>query len=170
MNYSFQVTGIKHAGVARFDFSRTALPDLVEGNLNEAVGIQDGSDATRFFCPNGQLRSGAGSGSINWNCVNPTGSPAVIANVNADRTFLANQAIDTLAGYNDWNNLRLNFTTSSVYDAGVGSWFVQHQRYLGAYKPVGITASRGIDREPKSPGRKDIVLNSFPSAGREAVQ
>ncbi len=149
MNYSFQVTGIKRNGVARFDFSRLALPNLVEGNLNEAVGIQDGSDMTRFFCPNGQMRSGVGSGAIDWNCVNPNNSPAVIANINADRTFSADQAIDTLAGYDDWDNLRLNFTTSSVYDAGVGSGYGQHQRYLGLYKPVGITAGRGIDREPE---------------------
>ena len=46
MNYSYQVTGIPPtdpdgAGplTGRLDYSRAALPDLVETNLNERAGI-----------------------------------------------------------------------------------------------------------------------------------
>ena len=151
MNYSFQVTGIRRTGVLspRFDLSRTLLPPLNENLLNETVGIQDGSDITRFFCQQSTLmKTGLGSGAIDWNC-SSSPNASVATNINADRTFLADPARDVLVGYNDWNSLRLNFTTSPLYDAGAGVGFIQHQRYLGAYKPSGITGTRGVDREPE---------------------
>ena len=143
MNYSFQVTGIG----GQFDLSRVQLPTLNENNLNEAVGVGGGS--TRYFCQQGALfRSDVGGG-VDWNCLNPINSLSVAENVNADRTFLAEQVRDTLAGYDDWSNIHLNFLPSPVYDAGVGAGFVQHRRYLGSYKPISITAGRGVDREPE---------------------
>ena len=153
MNYSFQVLGIRRTGVPplppRFDFSRTRLPTLNENALNEAVGIQDGSDITRFFCPqNFVVRSAAGAGAIDWNCSNVVNANAV-SNVNGDRTFQAVPLLNILEGYNDWSNLRLNFTTSPLYDAGAGTGFGQHQRYVGAYKPANISAGHGIDHEPE---------------------
>ncbi|NOT54982.1 MAG: hypothetical protein HOP18_10285 [Deltaproteobacteria bacterium] len=150
MNYFFQVSGIRRAGVPpRFDFSRTQLPTLNENALNEMVGIQGGLDRTRFFCPNFELQSAVGSGPIDWNCSSSLTTNAV-ANPNADRTFRALPLRDTLEGYNDWSNLRLNFRTSPVYDASAGAGFGQHQRYLGAYKPATMTAGHGIDREPEA--------------------
>jgi hypothetical protein len=152
MNYFFQVSGIRRTGVPspRFDFSRAQLPTLNENALNEMVGIQDGLDRTRFFCPQSFIvKSGAGSGAIDWNCSNSF-TPNVVANPNGDRTFQALPLRTTLEGYNDWGNLRLNFITSPVYDAGAGVGFGQHQSYLGAYKPVAVTLGHGVDREPEA--------------------
>jgi hypothetical protein len=155
MNYFFQVSGIKRTGVPspRFDFSRSQLLTLNENALNEATGIQGGPDRTSFFCPQNfvmRTNAGANAGVIDWNCSNAVNANAVTNNINADRTFLAVPLRDTLQGHNDWNNLRLNFTTSPTYDAGARAGFGQHQRYLGAYKPVTITARHGIDREPEA--------------------
>ena len=143
MNYFFQVLGIN----GQFDLSRAQLSTLNENSLNEAIGI--GGNPTRYFCGQGALVRFDAGGGVNWNCVNPVNSPAVTENINADRTFLAVQVYDTLRGHNDWNNVHLNFTASQLYDAGVGTGFVQHQSYLGAYKPIGLTVGRGVDREPE---------------------
>jgi hypothetical protein len=171
MNYFFQVMGIRRSGVAnpRFDFSRAQLPTLNENVLTEAVGIQDGLDITRFFCPNFSMKTAVGSGAIDWNCSNSF-TPNVVANPNGDRTFQALPLWNTLEGYNDWGNLRFNFMTSSVYDAGVGAGFGQHQRYLGAYKPANVSSGHGIDREPEAtlPGgrcQEFLSLERIPTTG-----
>lgn len=53
---------------ARIDFSAVALADLDEDSLNETVGIGNGTDNTRFFCPTGAVGIGSGTGAIDWNC------------------------------------------------------------------------------------------------------
>ncbi|HXG21623.1 MAG TPA: hypothetical protein VNN62_21425 [Methylomirabilota bacterium] len=141
MNYSFQVTGIN----GQFDFSRVTLAPLDENKLNEAVGV--GGSSTRYFCQAGALFKTDAGGPIDWNC--SSSSPPVKENINGDRTFLAEQWRDTLQGNNDWSSIQLNFTTSPVFDPNAGVGLAQHQRYFGAYKPIGITAGRGIDREPE---------------------
>ena len=59
---------------------------------------------------------------------------------------------------------------SPVYDAGAGMGFGQHQRYLGAYKPVTISAGHGIDREPEAtlPGgrcQEFLSIERIPTTG-----
>lgn len=171
MNYFFQVAGIRRTGVAspRFDFSHTQLPTLNENALNEGVGIQDGADLTRFFCPNFVVNTGVGSGAIDWDCSSSV-TANVIANPNADRTFQALPLRNTLEGHNDWGNIQLGFTMSPMYDAGAGIGFAQHQRYLGAYKPVTISSQHGIDREPEAtlPGgrcQEFLSLERIPITG-----
>jgi hypothetical protein len=75
MNYSFQLRGIPNAN--RLDYSRSDLPDLIENDdptnpsdgLNESLGIQDGTDTTLYFCPGStSMTTGAGTGTINWDC------------------------------------------------------------------------------------------------------
>ena len=58
MNYTFQMSGVPptdpDAGgplVGRVDYSRAALPTLVETTLNEPAGIGDGADNTSFSVP-----------------------------------------------------------------------------------------------------------------------
>ncbi len=149
MNYFFQVLGIRSNTGIRFDFSRAALPTLNENALNEGVGIQDGADFTRFFCPDFSMRTKVGSGAIDWNCSGAM-TAGVVANPNGDRTFQALPLRNTLEGYNDWANLKFSFTTSPLYDAGASVGFGQHRADLGEYKPVSMTVGHGIDREPEA--------------------
>ena len=71
MNYWFQLGWIPPT--PRLDYSRGALANLTETNLNETVGISDGTDNTAFFCPNFKLAAGVGTGGIDWNCDGDTG-------------------------------------------------------------------------------------------------
>ena len=82
MNYSFDPTGIPDPTIPanidtdgngtpdqsfRLDYSRSALDTLKESALNEAAGVNDGTDRTQFWDPVYQLRAGAGSGAIDFN-------------------------------------------------------------------------------------------------------
>jgi uncharacterized repeat protein (TIGR01451 family) len=95
MNYTFQLVGIPptdpDAGgplAARIDYSRAALPTLVETGLSEPAGIGDGTDNTFFACPGGNAFSatGAGTGAINWNCDTDSLDDPVSSDVNLDAT------------------------------------------------------------------------------------
>ncbi len=120
MNYAFQLRGIPPtdpdgigALTARVDFSTTDLPDLNENNLNEPAGIGDGTDNTRYFCPNGTQRVGTGTGAIDWNCDNDGGTDtSVSVNVNGD------SSIGVLAGWDDWQNLRYTFQNTTDFADG----------------------------------------------------
>lgn len=135
MNYWFQFSGILPGG--GLDYSRVALPDLDErnvggtGQLDETVGIQDGTDDTRFVCSDWSARTEAGTGPIDWNCDNDGGvDTAVSENVNGDciDTVVVNcgscetgEAIrlGVLAGYVDWDNLKYDFQNTGNFEDGV---------------------------------------------------
>lgn len=136
MNYWFQFTGLLPGG--ELDYSRSALPDLDErniggvGQLDETVGIQDGTHDTRYCCPNwSAFPTVPGTGPIDWNCDNDGGQDTnVSVNVNGDcvdtvgmncgacdpgETMLLSQ----LAGYDDWENLKYDFQNTRNFEDGV---------------------------------------------------
>jgi hypothetical protein len=121
MNYEFQTRGIAPTDpdgtgplTARVDFSRADLPDLNENSLNEPAGIGDGTDNTRRYCPDGTSNVGAGTGAIDWNCDNDGGTDTSVAvNVNGDGVT------GTLAGWDDWQNLRYTFQNTPDFEDGV---------------------------------------------------
>ena len=105
MNYWFQF-GIPP--LDRLAFSADDLADLNENSLNEPLGIQDGTDTTNYVCPDFTVRTGAGTGAINWNCGTDIGTDtAAAADINCDG------ALNTLTGYDDWEHLRYDFQTSA---------------------------------------------------------
>ncbi len=116
-NYAFQTVGITSllsngTITTRFDYSRTALPTLNESSLSEAAGINDGNDYTSWFCPNGQMRTGLGDSSLDWNCNGAIdGSPARV-DLNNDTS------LGTLAGFNDWARLNYTFTQTANFVRG----------------------------------------------------
>jgi len=122
MNYSFQLVGILPSN--RLDYSRSVLPQLSESNvapnpgLDEAVGIQDGTDTTRFFCPGaagGPLTQGAGTGTINWDCALPSPDPNPVAvDINGSG------GLTTLTGFNDWPTVvqNLEFQNGAGFQDG----------------------------------------------------
>jgi hypothetical protein len=121
MNYAFQSLGIAPtdpdgAGplTARIYYSAVALAALNENNLNEPGGIGDGTDRTRFTCPNGTAGTGPGTGAIDWNCDADGGADAIVAvDVNGSGTF------GVLTGFDDWANLRLTFQPTRDFEDGV---------------------------------------------------
>jgi uncharacterized repeat protein (TIGR01451 family) len=114
MNYAFQVGGLPPNDpdgtgplTARIDYSTALLPTLVETNLNETVGISDGTDNTTFNCPGGAGASGVGNGSIDWNCDADGGADlSVSSDINGDAlvpcvTTGANGTLNTTAAGDD---------------------------------------------------------------------
>ncbi|HEU4522362.1 MAG TPA: DUF4114 domain-containing protein, partial [Thermoanaerobaculia bacterium] len=105
MNYSFQLGGIPPAG--RVDYSRAALPTLVENNLSEPAGIGDGTDNTSYLCPGATNFSAAlGNAAINWNCDTDSVDVGVSSDVNGDAAVQcvddgANNVLDTTAAGDD---------------------------------------------------------------------
>ena len=96
MSYNFQVSGIPPTDPdgpgplsGRVDYSRSALANLNETNLNEAAGIGDGTDNTFFTCPNGTRAAGVGTGPIDWDCNGNTTGVGVTGDINGDRICIA---------------------------------------------------------------------------------
>jgi hypothetical protein len=134
MSYRFQFSGILPTG--RLDYSGDDLDDLDEdnNNLDETVGIGDGTDDTRFNCPNGNVQTGAGTGAIDWNCDGDGGvDPAVTVNINGDCIDNPGDIygpdcgdcdpgegpdFGLLTGYDDWENLKYDFQNSDNFQDG----------------------------------------------------
>ena len=119
MSYTYQVSGIPPtdpdgAGplTARMDYSRSALANLDETNLNEPAGIGDGTDNLFYNCPSGTGSSAAGNAAVDWNCDGDTTDASVSSDVNGDT------ALTTLTGYWDWANIKYDFQTTADYEDG----------------------------------------------------
>jgi uncharacterized repeat protein (TIGR01451 family) len=94
------------------------LPSLVENNLNEATILNSADAANQFIYTrgaNGKIPSPLNQ-RINWNGDPDTNDSGIILNINgagvngiptACATNTSNN--ETLNGYNDWNNIVLNF-------------------------------------------------------------
>ncbi len=124
MNYAFQTRGIQPTDpdgtgplTARIDYSSDVLPDangLDEEHLDETAGIGDGTDNTRYTCPNGAGSVGPGTGPIDWNCDGDGGADTDIpVDINGDG------ANSILAGFDDWDNLKLDFQNTGDFEDGV---------------------------------------------------
>lgn len=107
MNYSFQTRGLRINGQdGHFDYSRFALPDLDENNLDETVGLNGGvavdNYGTRYYCSSSSSRDeivDSANGQIDWNC----NGNSTDTNVQRDINKNSNRSI--LGSYNDWANL-----------------------------------------------------------------
>ncbi|KZL17619.1 FG-GAP repeat protein [Pseudovibrio axinellae] len=110
MNYSFQTRHIPNPTLPgpRLDYSASALPNLNEAALSEALGVQDGTDNT-FFGTDGTSRiAGAGMGPIDWNQQNGIEAGTVTSDANFTSTSSCDASPNqVLAGWDDWSNLFL---------------------------------------------------------------
>ena len=92
MNYSFQFEGIQDTGGGnRLDYSRSVLPELDEGALNEGTGLGVASDLrTTWWGPHPNFfyarswRNGPVQGPLDWNDQNGIESALVSGDVNSD--------------------------------------------------------------------------------------
>lgn len=105
MNYFHQTQGVPRvSGAPYFGYSNADLPDLVENNLNEAVGLNSAFATpfkARYYCGNGTgptITPGTSNGPIDWSCGGAI-QAGTVADVNND------SVLSTLAGWNDWANL-----------------------------------------------------------------
>jgi len=119
MSYRFQVVGIPPTDpdgsgplTARIDYSRAQLAALNENSLNEPAGIGDGTDNTRYNCPGGSVRTGAGTGPIDWNCNNVATDVGTAVDISGDTTFT------TLQGFDDWRNIKYDFQGTGSFEDG----------------------------------------------------
>lgn len=157
MNYAFQGRGgipPDPDGAGPFtgsdDYSADDLNDLDENNLNEAIGVGNGTDDTRYFCPGGGVLNGDGNGPIDWNCDGDTTDNGLALDINGDG------AIGVLTGFNDWlltpvGNLKLDFQNTGNFADGAHSLSeVEQMDFVAASVPI---ADAGIipDGNPKTP-------------------
>jgi hypothetical protein len=182
MSYRFQFIGIQPTG--RLDYSGDDLPDLREdnNNLDETVGIQNGLDDTRYNCPNGNERIGAGIGAIDWNCDNgalPEPDNAVTVNINGDCADIPGDifaddcgACDLgegddftlLTGYDDWENLKYDFQNAENFQDGrhvdVDIPDMNYPTYLKTINNPPV-ANAGLDQthECTGPDGASVTLN-----------
>ena len=107
MNYSFGPTGIPDSTIPanidsndadsvpdqsfRLDYSGKMLPQLDEAQLDESLGIRDGSDQTIWYDPTYAQQTGAGSGAIDWDQLFGNG-----AKVDLNRDYCVDGGPDTL--------------------------------------------------------------------------
>lgn len=164
MNYAFQTRGIAPTDpdgtgplTARVDYSTADLPDLVETALNETTGIGDGTDQTRFFCPDGSTGTGPGSGPIDWNCDSDGGTDTnVMVDINGQN------GLTTLTGWNDWINLVYAFQSTVDFEDGVHTTtqdLVEIDHVRDVERLEGVT----IDVMPDSP------VNPIPMRGNGVI-
>jgi hypothetical protein len=167
MNYHFQM-GLRLADpdgagpLARpLDYSRDDLPDLDENNLNETLGIQNGTIGTTYYCPNGGTINGTGTGPINWNCLDGNTENPVAMNINrdcidGDHNGLCGDPQDTwifsvLHGFIDWDHIKYDF--QNAVDFKDGSHLTPEAEtfdVITAYPPV-ADAGSVPDGNPETP-------------------
>ena len=113
MNYAYQFDSWKPE--RPLDYSREALLNLDEDNLNEVLGIGTPSRTVwQGPPPSGPLIS-AGSYQIDWNNDgNLTGSVSVNLNDHPSRNYPSIPG-EILSGYNDWENLVYRFRGSTLF-------------------------------------------------------
>ncbi len=105
MNYSFQTRGLRINGQdGHFDYSRFALPDLNENDLDETVGLNGGAAiddyGTRYYCSGGGNRIVDNANNpIDWNCNGNSTDAHIQTDINKDSKR------SVLRSYNDWANL-----------------------------------------------------------------
>jgi uncharacterized repeat protein (TIGR01451 family) len=105
------------------DYSRTALPPLVENNLLEGAGIGGAAGGrTLFGNAAGTARVGPSAGAVDWNG-NATvdSSVAVSENINNIPSVCRPEPTSpqTLNGFDDWGHIIFNFRSTHDFGDGI---------------------------------------------------
>jgi parallel beta-helix repeat protein len=116
MSWEHQVVGILSrtptGDVAKFDYSREALPTLNESNLNEWASLSSANNYTKWVCPDHHtVERDVVSNSLDWNC--DRGLETSASNDLNNDTLKG-----LLTGFNDWSNLRFKFIQSTNFNVG----------------------------------------------------
>ncbi len=122
MNYTLQ--GRNYAPSRRLDYSRHELPELDETMLSEPLGVQGNFDDFVVWGINAFpfRRLEKADLPIDWdNDGSATGNPTT-ANINLvpEINLCRSQALESLKGHDDWNNLVFNFRDSLSFNSAQG--------------------------------------------------
>ncbi|MGI0009505.1 MAG: zinc-dependent metalloprotease family protein [Nitrosopumilaceae archaeon] len=128
MNYAFQFSDILNN--RPLDYSRNALNTLDENNLNEVTGLNTANPITRVtvwgpppIWTSGQL-SGLPNNPISWDKDGNITDPSTLdANINNFGITDCNAGTlsASMIGYDDWSNIKYDFSIASSYADGAGS-------------------------------------------------
>src|SRR5262249_5472594 len=112
MNYTWAIPRAwDTAGGWKLDYSRYALPTLLEYSLSEPVGIQgDPSVLVPVGPPPSVLRPMGGP--IDWDRRPGVDGVGLEVDINRVRSRQSASPGDTLAGYDDWNHIKIGFADS----------------------------------------------------------
>lgn len=156
MNYSFQTYGVIKTGqgyYSCYDYSRTALPDLVEvtpnqtcqnidscaPGLTEATGLGSSANGygTIYYFYNGYYFQGYlvndASANIDWNRNGQIDAGKIWANVNQDLLYCGQNTyhnLTTLKGFSDWD--KLNYSAGNIFgnSSSSGNSYAKNQENL----------------------------------------
>lgn len=106
MNYSFQFSGVGNDWI--IDYSRVTLPTLIESSLNESAGIGS-PQRTKYYVPDSsECMVSEGMMPIDWDNDGNINTSLVEANINNCDEDDPSPAGESLRGFDDWANIRLD--------------------------------------------------------------
>ncbi len=114
MNYMFQTNGLRIGGNdGNFDYSRFALPDLDENDLDENAGISGVAEAvdygTKFWDAVGTFSViNDVNVAIDWNGDGDDVDDPVVANLNNNTDNLGNPILSVLGNSDNWDEIVFN--------------------------------------------------------------
>ncbi len=118
MSYTRQIDNVYING-RPLDYSRSALPTLIESNLSEPAGIGGSAgDETAYGPPPVQTDVNA-SGAIDWNVDGDSVDTGVNRNINNLGFGGCGGFGSTLQGYNDWANILYDFKNTVDFADGI---------------------------------------------------
>lgn len=131
MSYAYQLTGITPGGTV--DFSREQLGALLENNLDETQPLGDPNGYQAIFSSGGSVigpnANTAGNVAINWDQDGTLDETGVSVDLNVFDQCNGNPAAaspgQTMAGWDDWDNVRYNFLSSPHFVDGIHSTIAQ---------------------------------------------
>ena len=137
MSYSRQIDNNPIIG-RPLDYSRSALPTLVEANLSEAAGISGpAGDQTAYGPP--PVLVVPSNQAIDWNRDGDTADNGVVANINNHGFGGCGGFGATHQGYDDWAQLQYNFRTTVDFADGI---------HLSAPSSDEITLEEAVEASP----------------------
>ena len=119
MNYSYQFSSPLNP--RPLDYSRQALMTLNESSLNEALGVGGYTGSVTWGPAAGIVKPsiGTATGAVNWNRNATSNDPAVARDLNSlGISGCPASPGETLVGFNDWANIKLNFRASLDFADG----------------------------------------------------
>lgn len=156
MNYSYQFSS--PVNPRPLDYSRQALATLLESSLNEATGVGGFAGSVVWGPPSGippKPSIGLATGAINWNKAGTSTDSGVSRDLNwTNSASCPGSPGETLVGFNDWANIKLNFRTSIDFADGA------HATIDGTVPELNLADSAEMSLDTDGDGVADIAVDT----------
>ncbi|MFL6193434.1 MAG: hypothetical protein ACJ75H_04645 [Thermoanaerobaculia bacterium] len=177
MSYTYQLSGLPPTDpdgsgplTATIDYSRAALPNLLESALSEPAGVGGTTNNTIFWnCPGSGTGNGAANAALNWNCDADATDTGLVQDLNGDGNA-------TQAGFFDWSAIKYDFQTTSDFDDGertpVQEPEIDFETYVQTVAPelsLGMTAAPAVVLTGSNVTYTITVANNHPEAAANVV-